>query len=122
MNEWTIEYSDDEDRSIATTNSSTTIVPTADADASRALVGDTSIAEYYSFAGVHCVFDSQKQYISRIRFANDERYRLAVASYDGTINVCHIVAAEPNSSHVLLTLKGHRMGVTGMMIVVADYN
>jgi hypothetical protein len=39
---------------------STKIVPTIVADASRALVGDTSIGEHYSFAGVHHVFDQHQ--------------------------------------------------------------
>jgi len=34
-----------------------TVVPTKEADASRAIVGGNSIAENYAFVGVHYIFD-----------------------------------------------------------------
>jgi WD repeat-containing protein 13 len=33
------------------------VVPTVDADASRAIVGGTTIQENYAFVGVHHIFD-----------------------------------------------------------------
>uniref|UniRef100_A0A914V5Q2 WD repeat domain 13 n=1 Tax=Plectus sambesii TaxID=2011161 RepID=A0A914V5Q2_9BILA len=102
---------DDQETIRGAGNAPANIVPTSVAEASRALVGDTSIVENYSFAGVHHVFETHTAAITRICFANDERARLAVASLDGKLTICN-VAPDANKSSVLLVLTGHSQGVT----------
>lgn len=36
------------------------LVPTRSAEASRAMAGDTSLAEHYAFCGMHHIFDRHK--------------------------------------------------------------
>lgn len=36
------------------------LVPTRSAEASRAMAGNTSLAEYYAFCGMHHIFDCHK--------------------------------------------------------------
>jgi hypothetical protein len=40
------------------------VVPTADAEASRAIVGGTTIQENYAFVGVHHIFDQVDSFLS----------------------------------------------------------
>ena len=107
------------------------IVPTEQADASRALVGDTTLSEHYSFAGVHHVFEQHSNagghsnfmkfceniatIVTRIRFANDERSRLCIASMDGSLSICNVLP-ESGKSAVVTMLKGHTQGVTGSLV------
>lgn len=73
------------------------------AEASRALVGNTSISEHYSFAGVAHVFEQHAgAAVSRLAFAHDERGRLGIAAADGALS---LVNAE--GQDVVLWLKGH---------------
>ena len=89
------------------------IVPTEMAQASRAIVGDTSIAEAYSFAGVHHVFEQHAgSAIIRTRFAHDERGRLAIAAADGSLSLCDVADGDADNGHLVLWLKGHSSTVT----------
>lgn len=45
----------------------------------------------------------------RVRFANDDRHRLACCSLDGSISLCQLVPAPPT---VLRVLRGHTRGVS----------
>jgi len=88
----------------------TRVVPTRDADASRALVGDTSISENYAFKGVHHIFDQHKESVTVVKFAHNDRGRLLCASDDGNASVCDVATTPPVVS---LHLIGHSSAVTG---------
>lgn len=47
--------------------------------------------------------------VPRVRFANDDRHRLACCSLDGSISLCQLVPAPPS---VLRVLRGHTRGVS----------
>lgn len=47
--------------------------------------------------------------VPRVRFANDDRHRLACCSLDGSISLCQLVPAPPTVLHVL---RGHTRGVS----------
>ncbi|XP_029786373.1 WD repeat-containing protein 13 isoform X1 [Suricata suricatta] len=86
------------------------VVPTSAAEASRAMAGDTSLSENYAFAGMYHVFDQHvDEAVPRVRFANDDRHRLACCSLDGSISLCQLVPAPPTVLHVL---RGHTRGVS----------
>ncbi|XP_027969176.1 WD repeat-containing protein 13 isoform X2 [Eumetopias jubatus] len=86
------------------------VVPTSVAEASRAMAGDTSLSENYAFAGMYHVFDQHvDEAVPRVRFANDDRHRLACCSLDGSISLCQLVPAPPT---VLRVLRGHTRGVS----------
>ncbi|XP_077973042.1 WD repeat-containing protein 13-like [Styela clava] len=88
---------------------SSIVVPTQQAEASRALVGGKSIAENYAFAGVHHIFDCHLgSPVTTIKFANDDKNRIAFASADGMLSVCHL---QPKPE-VEVTLKGHTSEIT----------
>ncbi|CAI8025616.1 WD repeat-containing protein 13 [Geodia barretti] len=93
------------------------LVPTRSAEASRAMAGDTSLAEHYAFCGMHHIFDRHKDAVIAIRFANDDKSRLACASRDGTLSVFN-VSTEPPS--LLATLSGHRRPVNDFDWSVAN--
>ncbi|KAG1659529.1 WD repeat-containing protein 13 [Nymphon striatum] len=84
------------------------VVPTSAAAASKAIVGDTTIAENYAFAGVHHIFDIHKEAVPVVKFANNDKSKLAFCSLDGTLSICQLIPAPPS---VLFNLQGHRKGV-----------
>ncbi|XP_068084432.1 WD repeat-containing protein 13 [Anabrus simplex] len=86
------------------------VVPTRQAEASRAIVGGTTIAENYAFVGVHHIFDQHTAAVTMLKFANNDRSRLGCASLDGTVSVCNVTASPP---HVEVVFRGHKKGVTG---------
>ncbi|PNF16687.1 WD repeat-containing protein 13 [Cryptotermes secundus] len=86
------------------------LVPTKQAEASRAIVGGTTIAENYAFVGVHHIFDQHSAGVTMLKFANNDRSRLCCASFDGTVSICNVTANPP---HVEVVFKGHKKGVTG---------
>lgn len=86
------------------------LVPTHAAEASRAIVGGTTISENYAFAGVHHIFDQHTDAVTTVRFANDDKSRLACCSLDGTLAICQVFPPPPS---VLFVLRGHTQGVTG---------
>uniref|UniRef100_T1JHG3 Uncharacterized protein n=1 Tax=Strigamia maritima TaxID=126957 RepID=T1JHG3_STRMM len=76
----------------------------------RAMVGGTSISENYEFAGVYFVFDQHSNAVTSVRFANDDKSKLACCSQDGTLSICQV---HPPPAHVIFLLQGHTAGVTG---------
>ncbi|XP_006261334.1 WD repeat-containing protein 13 isoform X1 [Alligator mississippiensis] len=82
------------------------LVPTAAAEASRAMAGDTTLSENYAFAGVYHIFDQHAdQAVPKVAFAHDDRHLLACCSWDGTLSVCRLAPGPPA---VLQVLRGHR--------------
>ncbi|CAL4109486.1 unnamed protein product, partial [Meganyctiphanes norvegica] len=87
------------------------LVPTQRAEASKAIVGGTSIGENYAFSGVHHIFDQHRDSVTMVKFANNEAGLLACSSLDGTISICQVAEDAPPS--VIHTLAYHTAGVTG---------
>lgn len=85
------------------------VVPTRKAEASRRMAGNTSLGENYAFAGMYHIFDQHAESVTAIKFANDDKYRLACSSADGTLSVCALVPSPPS---VTCTLRGHTAPVT----------
>ncbi|XP_042910127.1 WD repeat-containing protein 13 [Parasteatoda tepidariorum] len=85
------------------------VVPTHLAEASRALVGGTSIDENYAFTGVHHIFDQHKDAVTAVRFANNDKSLLACSSLDGKLSICQLT---PPPASVLYVLSGHKAGLT----------
>ncbi|XKL63156.1 hypothetical protein PGB90_005520 [Kerria lacca] len=86
------------------------VVPTRQAEASRAIVGDNTISENYAFVGVHYIFDQHTAPVTLLKFANNDRSRLCCVSYDSTISICNVTSTPPT---VECILKVHTMAVTG---------
>ncbi|XP_050729025.1 WD repeat-containing protein 13-like [Eriocheir sinensis] len=86
------------------------VIPTQRAEASRAIVGGTSIGENYAFSGMHHIFDQHKESVTMVRFAHNDPGLLACCSLDGTLSICQVADGEPR---VLHTLRKHSAGVTG---------
>lgn len=84
------------------------LVPTKSAAASRALAGDSSLAEHYAFCGMHHIFDKHKDSVTLVQFAHDDKTRLACSSKDGTLTVFSLVSEPPSLS---CTLRGHTRAV-----------
>ncbi|XP_071507787.1 WD repeat-containing protein 13-like [Diadema antillarum] len=85
------------------------LVPTRNADASKAMAGGTTLAENYAFTGMHHIFDHHQKAVTAVKFANDDKSRIACSSLDKTISVCQVL---PSPATVVCTLKGHTKGVT----------
>ncbi|CAH1170020.1 unnamed protein product [Phaedon cochleariae] len=86
------------------------VVPTKEAEASRAMVGGTTISENYAFVGVQHIFDQHSEAVTMIKFANNNRSLLCCSSLDKTLSVCDVTSNPPA---VLAILKGHTKAVTG---------
>lgn len=86
------------------------VVPTQQAEASKAIVGGTSIGENYAFSGVHHIFDQHADSVTMVKFAHNDQGLLACSSLDGTLSICQVAEGEPR---VLHTLRHHSAGVTG---------
>lgn len=86
------------------------VVPTKEAEASRAIVGGNSIAENYAFSGVHHIFDQHFKAVTMVKFANNDRSRLCCSSLDGTLSVCDVTSEPPC---VIAILKGHQQAIPG---------
>ncbi|XP_066139422.1 WD repeat-containing protein 13-like isoform X2 [Euwallacea fornicatus] len=84
------------------------VVPTRQAEASRAIVGDNSIAENYAFSGVHHIFDQHSSAVTMVKFANNDKSLVCCSSLDGNLSVCDVSCNPPS---VLAILKGHSMAV-----------
>lgn len=85
------------------------VVPTKQAEASRAIVGDTTISENYAFVGVHHIFDQHIASVVMVKFANNDKTRLCCASSDGTISLCNVASTPPS---VDIILREHEKAVT----------
>ncbi|XP_044259302.1 WD repeat-containing protein 13-like [Tribolium madens] len=86
------------------------LVPTKQAEASRALVGGTSIAENYAFVGVHHIFDQHSEAVTMVKFANNDKSKICCASLDFTLSICDVTSEPPIVSAIL---RGHTKAVTG---------
>uniref|UniRef100_A0A1Y1LYP2 WD repeat-containing protein 55 homolog n=1 Tax=Photinus pyralis TaxID=7054 RepID=A0A1Y1LYP2_PHOPY len=86
------------------------VVPTNQAEASRAMVGGTTIAENYAFVGVHHIFDQHSEAVTMVKFANNDRSRLCCSSLDTTLSICCVDTKPPS---VISVLRGHNKAVTG---------
>lgn len=53
------------------------LVPTRSAEASRAMAGNTSLAEYYAFCGMHHIFDRHKD-AGKSSFMTRHHYSVSV--------------------------------------------
>lgn len=97
-------------RNFVRTTSKSGVVPTKEADASRAIVGGNTIAENYAFVGVHHIFDQHTAAVTMVKFANNDRARLCCISNDSTVSICNVLERPPK---VECILKGHENAVTG---------
>ncbi|KAK7051132.1 WD repeat-containing protein 13 [Halocaridina rubra] len=86
------------------------VVPTQRAEASKAIVGGTTIGENYAFSGVHHIFDQHRDSVTMVKFAHNDQGLLACSSLDGTLSLCEVSDGQPR---VLHTLKHHAAAVTG---------
>lgn len=50
--------------------------------------------------------------VTSVKFAHDDKSRLACCSYDGKISICQVI---PSPSTVICILEGHTSGVTGQI-------
>ncbi|XP_060560212.1 WD repeat-containing protein 13-like [Ruditapes philippinarum] len=85
------------------------VVPTREAEASRAMAGGKSVSENYAFAGMHHIFDQHTDAVTSVKFANDDKSRVACSSVDGTLSVCQVI---PPPATVICMLKGHTDAVS----------
>ncbi|XP_041364617.1 WD repeat-containing protein 13-like [Gigantopelta aegis] len=85
------------------------VVPTSAAEASRAMAGGKSLSENYAFAGMHHIFDQHTASVSSVKFAHDDKSRVACCSLDGTLSICQLI---PPPATVICMLRGHEAGVT----------
>ncbi|XP_046864031.1 WD repeat-containing protein 13-like isoform X2 [Xenia sp. Carnegie-2017] len=84
------------------------VVPTKKAEASRKMAGDKSLGENYAFAGMHHVFDQHAEAVTSIKFAHDEKHKLACSSSDGTLSICDLLPTPPS---VTCFLRGHKAAI-----------
>ncbi|CAH1389303.1 unnamed protein product [Nezara viridula] len=97
-----------DDKSIASKDD--ILTPTKEAEASRAIVGNSSISENYAFAGVHHIFDQHTAAVTMVKFANNDRARLCCISNDSTVSICNVLTQPPMLECIL---RGHTLSVTG---------
>ncbi|VDM31241.1 unnamed protein product [Hydatigera taeniaeformis] len=62
----------------------------SEASPDRRIENEPPVSKGYAFAGIETIFDHHKDSVTRIRFAHNDSYRLAIASADGTASICHI--------------------------------
>ncbi|KAJ8919653.1 hypothetical protein NQ315_006180 [Exocentrus adspersus] len=86
------------------------VVPTKEAEASRAMAGGTTMAENYAFVGVEHIFDQHTKAVTMVKFANNDRTRLCCSSLDGNLSICDLGSDSPVVSAIL---KGHTKAVSG---------
>ncbi|EDV28236.1 uncharacterized protein TRIADDRAFT_53648 [Trichoplax adhaerens] len=107
-----------EDKNTAANNTKTLIVPqldnenvipTEDAKASKKLAGNQNIEQYYQFEPVYHVFHQHMKAVKVVKFANEERDRLACCSVDGTISILRL-----NPPTVQFVLKGHTNSINDL--------
>lgn len=82
------------------------VVPTKKASASRAMAGNTSLSENYTFSGMFHIFDQHADSVSSIKFANNDKYLLGCSSKDGSLSICDLGTSPPCVKFMLLGHKG----------------
>ncbi|RDD45250.1 WD repeat-containing protein 13 [Trichoplax sp. H2] len=85
------------------------VIPTEDAKASKKLAGNQNIEQYYQFEPVYHVFHQHMKAVKVVKFANEERDRLACCSVDGTISILRL-----NPPTVQFVLKGHTNSINDL--------
>ncbi|XP_036368239.1 WD repeat-containing protein 13 isoform X2 [Octopus sinensis] len=75
----------------------------------RAMAGGKSVSENYAFAGMHHIFDQHAASVTSVKFANDDKSRVACSSTDGTLSICQLI---PPPATVICMLRGHGSGIT----------
>lgn len=85
------------------------IAPTFAAEASRAIVGGNSLSDNYAFSGMYHIFDQHRSAVVSVKFAHNDRSRVACCSYDGTLSVMQL---DPAPATVICVLRGHVSAVT----------
>lgn len=83
------------------------------------MAGGGTIEENYAFTGVYHIFDQHSGAVTAVKFANDDKSRLACCSMDGTVSVCQLI---PAPATVICVLKGHSSGVTGLKYFLYTLN
>ncbi|GAA27691.2 WD repeat-containing protein 13 [Clonorchis sinensis] len=71
-----------------------------------------TLAEGYAFSGIEHIFDHHTGAVNRIRFANNDNTRLAIASMDGTISICSTWPPSQAKRVLLLLSGGHQRGTS----------
>ncbi|MCL4128006.1 UNVERIFIED_CONTAM: hypothetical protein GTU68_050333 [Idotea baltica] len=85
------------------------MTPSYKAEASKAIVGGTTIAENYEFSGVYHIFDQHKDSTTMVKFGHNDASLLGCSSLDGNITICHLDKDNPRVTH---KLQKHTAGVT----------
>ncbi|CAG2212599.1 WD repeat-containing protein 13 [Mytilus edulis] len=93
------------------------VVPTDEAEASRAMAGGKTVSENYAFAGMHHIFDQHTAAVTNVKFGHDDKTRLACASLDGTLSICQVI---PDPATVICMLRGHAAGVTDFVFSLSN--
>ncbi|XP_063443917.1 WD repeat-containing protein 13-like [Mytilus trossulus] len=93
------------------------VVPTDEAEASRAMAGGKTVSENYAFAGMHHIFDQHTAAVTNVKFGHDDKTRLACASLDGTLSICQVI---PDPATVICMLRGHSAGVTDFVFSLSN--
>ena len=52
--------------------------------------------------------------MTSVKFANDDKTRVACSSIDGSLSVCQVI---PPPATVICMLKGHKDGVSGNLMI-----
>ena len=76
----------------------------------RAMAGDTSLSVHYAFCGMQHIFDQHRDAVNVIKFANNDKTKLACGSRDGTLSVFSLESEPPSLSCLL---RGHQKEVHG---------
>ena len=56
--------------------------------------------------------------VTRVRFAHDDKSRMACSSLDGQLSICQVI---PSPATVIASLQGHKAGVTGELCTNLKY-
>ena len=75
--------------------------------------GDDNLSDHYAFCGMQSLFDRHKGSITVVKFANDDKTKLACASNDGTLSVFLL---DPEPPTLFCTLERHRGEVNGTCV------
>lgn len=67
---------------------------------------DKELAVIYAFAGMHYIYDKNAGPVTRVKFSNEEKNRLACCCADGTLTVI-TVDKKSSPSETIIKLEGH---------------
>jgi WD40 repeat protein len=80
------------------------LVPTKSAEASRAMQGNKTLTEHYSFSGMQHLFGYHSAAVVSVQFAHNDKTRLACCSLDGTLSIFSLLTEAPS---LVALLRGH---------------